>query len=113
MGAGRPFGTTKPKIMADALILALNRAASDGSDLKKINTVAAKLVACAEGGDVTAIREIFDRVDGRPTQNLGNDPENPLFPAGATEAELHERIEHFKRALSELGGDSDGTSGTP
>lgn len=37
-----------------------------------------KLVAKAVGGDTTAIREVFDRVDGKPPQPLQGDPTKPL-----------------------------------
>jgi hypothetical protein len=53
--------------MRDALCLALHRAADDanGKPTKKLALVAAKLVEIALGGDVPAIKEIFDRVDGK------------------------------------------------
>ena len=72
MSAGRPKGSTAPKIMKDALILALNRAA-EGDDQKQINRVAAMLVEKAAGGDVQAIKEVFDRVDGKAHQSIDLD----------------------------------------
>ena len=52
-----------------ALILALMKEAEDeGVVTKKLQLIAAKLVEKALAGDLSAIKEIFDRVDGRPTQ---------------------------------------------
>jgi hypothetical protein len=61
--------------MRDALILALMREAEDGA-AKKLNLIAAKLVEKALGGDIQAIKEVCDRVDGRPTQP-GSEEEAP------------------------------------
>lgn len=64
--AGAPLGNknaTKNKLWADALNRAL--LAEDG---KKLRALAEKLIARAEEGDVTALKEIGDRMDGKPTQ---------------------------------------------
>lgn len=72
MAGGRPKGSTKPKIMADALVVALNREADEGKT-RKLAKIAEKLVDLAESGDVAAIREVFDRVDGKPHQSMDVD----------------------------------------
>lgn len=79
MPGGRPKGSTKPKLMADALIVALNRVAEDGKT-KKLAQVAQALVDRAVAGDVQAIREVFDRVEGKAPQGilLGNADDLPL-----------------------------------
>jgi hypothetical protein len=79
MPGGRPCGSVKPKIMSDALILALNRAAADGKG-KKLARVADALVKAAIEGDVTAIREIFDRVEGKAVQQqiITGDEDQPI-----------------------------------
>lgn len=48
---------------------AVNRAllAEDG---KKLRALADKLIACALEGDVTALKEIGDRIDGKPAQAI-------------------------------------------
>jgi hypothetical protein len=63
-------GRKPDKLMRDALILALSREAEDGegAPTKRLNLIAARLVEKAEGGDLAAIKEVFDRVDGKPTQ---------------------------------------------
>jgi hypothetical protein len=66
--------------MRDALMLALNREATnaEGVPTKKLNLVAEKLVDLAVEGDIQAIKEIGDRVDGKASQVLAGDPESPL-----------------------------------
>lgn len=74
-------GGKPDKLMRDALMLALHREAedSDGVKTKNINIIAAKLVEVAKGGDVTAIKEIADRVDGKVPQGVvGKDEDSPV-----------------------------------
>ena len=61
----------------DALVLELELAAGDKSKLRK---VARSLVKKAEGGDIQAMKEVADRVDGKAAQSLtvGGDSDNPL-----------------------------------
>jgi hypothetical protein len=56
--------------MADALRIALHREAvdADGKPTKRLNLIADQLVRKAVEGDIAAIREVFDRVDGRAIQ---------------------------------------------
>ena len=42
------------------------------TDRKRIFRIAKKLVDCAEDGDIQAIREVMDRVDGKATQPTEN-----------------------------------------
>lgn len=64
---------TKNKLWAEALNRAL--LAEDG---KKLRSLADKLIERAENGDVTALKEIGDRIDGKAVQIIAGDPENPL-----------------------------------
>ena len=68
-------GRKPDKLMRDALILALMREAEDGTGeaVKRLHMIAGKLVEKAMAGDVQAIKEICDRVDGRPTQPPGDE----------------------------------------
>ncbi len=54
--------------MRDAIMVALNREAmnADGKPTKKLYLVAETLVDLAVGGDMGAIHEICDRIDGKP-----------------------------------------------
>lgn len=68
-----PSAGGKPdKLMRDALILELNATAKDanGKPTKKLRLIARKLCDIAIEGEVAAIKEISDRVDGRPAQAL-------------------------------------------
>ena len=58
--------------MRDALSLALHRAAvdADGKPTRRLAMVADMLVTKAEQGDVPAIKEIFDRMDGKVMQSV-------------------------------------------
>lgn len=52
---------------------------TDG-DSKKLRKIADALVEQAMDGDVTAIKEIGDRIDGKPKQQIehSGDQENPI-----------------------------------
>lgn len=64
--SGNPGGRPKEqKQFRDALNMAIKR--TDG-DKTKLALMAEALVDKAVGGDVTAIREVADRLDGKPLQ---------------------------------------------
>lgn len=78
--AGNSRGSKPDKIIRDALLLELNRMSDDdGKKVKKVNRIVHKLVNCAIEGKIDAIKEIFDRVEGRPAQAIIGDPERPLL----------------------------------
>lgn len=79
--AGPSKGSKPDKILRDALILELNRMtdAEDGQKVKKVNRVVHKLVEAAVEGKLDAIKEVWDRVEGKATQTLAGDPDAPLF----------------------------------
>ena len=91
-------GGKPDKLMRDALLLELNREVKqpDGKVTKRRRLVARKLVERAEQGDVPAIKEIFDRVDGRvpQPQHLSGPEDGP--------------INVFHRLLQEIDGQSRG-----
>jgi hypothetical protein len=62
---GRPIGSrNKEKPFLDALKIALR--ARPGA----LRTMADKLIEGAEAGNLTAIKEVADRVDGKPTRDI-------------------------------------------
>lgn len=65
-------GGKPDKLMRDALMVALKREAlsAEGKPTKKLALIADALVDKACEGDVAAIKEIGDRVDGKPAQAL-------------------------------------------
>jgi hypothetical protein len=64
---GNPGGKHGEKMFRSALLASLKKA--DG-DAEKLQRVTDKLVANAINGDTTAIREIADRLDGKPAQAI-------------------------------------------
>ncbi len=71
--SGNPAGRPKSKPFKEALQRALKAAEGD-SDI--LNKVALALVAKAHEGDVPAIKEIADRLDGKVTQPIAGDDES-------------------------------------
>jgi hypothetical protein len=73
--AGRP---PKEKSFANMLKVAISEATEGGGT--KLRDVANALVAKAIAGDVQAIREVADRLDGKPAQAIigGDDDDNPI-----------------------------------
>ncbi len=67
--AGKARG--RGKILTDALITALHREADmiiDGKPTKRLIMIAEQLVKKACEGDLAAIREVWDRVEGKAIQ---------------------------------------------
>jgi hypothetical protein len=64
---------TNDKPFRDALRLEINR-----KDADKLRRVARALIEKAMDGDVQAIKEVADRLDGRVPQLVGGDRENPV-----------------------------------
>ena len=78
-------GNAKRLIMTDALMISLNRVVDDivdgdGKPTKKLSLIADKLTEKAAEGDIQAIKEIFDRTQGKAAQaiTLEGNPEKPL-----------------------------------
>ncbi len=63
-------GRKGDKLWRDALMVAVKRECEDGGKTKKLAALAAKLVERGLDGDVTALKEIGDRLDGKPTRGV-------------------------------------------
>jgi hypothetical protein len=78
MERGAPIGnqnsTTEKRWWANTLRRALLQ-----EDGKKLRQLADKLIARAEEGDIAALKEIGDRLDGKPSQTIAGDPDQPLI----------------------------------
>lgn len=74
--AGRP---PKEKSFANMLNIAIKEAI-EGTDKTKLRVVADALVDKAMSGDVQAIKEVADRLDGKVPQGVigGEDGDNPI-----------------------------------
>ena len=81
--AGRP---PKEKSFANMLNIAIKEAHGEGKD--KLRAVADKLVELAIDGDMQAIKEIADRLDGKPAQAIVGDPDEPLHFVHAVERRI-------------------------
>ena len=68
----RTKGATAEKWWTDAVRVAVMRESDtpddEGKKRKRLSAIADKLCRLAEEGDMTAIKEIGDRLDGRPRQ---------------------------------------------
>lgn len=60
------------KQLRDALMASLNRPAEKGTKTKRLQMVADALVDAAIKGELTALREVFDRVDGKFPKGTAN-----------------------------------------
>lgn len=99
--AGRP---PSEKTFANMLRVAIKEAHADGGD--KLRAVADALVAKAIGGDVPAIKEIADRLDGKVPQAIVGDAEHDPI-----DVNVRLDAERFTRAIAGLaarGGESRG-----
>lgn len=75
-------GSKGEKFWADAVRRAVFRRMEDiEGKPQKIERLADKLVDAGMAGDIAALKEIGDRLDGRPAQALsvGSDPDQPLI----------------------------------
>jgi len=74
-------GAKPDKLMRNALLLELHQdgSLSDGQKVKKLRLVAEALVREAIAGDIAAIKEINERIDGKITQgHAGEDGEGAI-----------------------------------
>jgi hypothetical protein len=70
---GRPIGSSnREKPFNEALRIALR------GDPLRLRRIADRLAEKAEGGDIAAIREIADRLDGRPVAQTHNNDDGEL-----------------------------------
>lgn len=77
--SGNPGGKPKrAKIFTQSLLTALKRV--DEENVEAIQRIADKLVTLAATGDVQAIKEVADRVEGKVPQGIvgGDDDDNPI-----------------------------------
>jgi hypothetical protein len=74
-----PRGQQRDKIYREALRLELADM-SEGVDLKKLRQIARAHIEKAASGDMQAIKDLADRLDGRPVQILehGGPDSNPI-----------------------------------
>ena len=75
--SGNPGGKPKQKPFRDALMMALKDA---GEDMPALRDIAVTLVNKAREGDIQAIKELSDRLDGKvPQAVIGGDDDDPAM----------------------------------
>lgn len=76
MGKGNPLGQVRAKPFRDALRIEL---AAAGEDQKELRAIAQALISKAIAGDIQAIKEFGDRLDGKVAQAIiGDDEADPV-----------------------------------
>lgn len=71
-----PRGQQRDKPFRDALRMEIAEA---GENHKRLRGIARKMLELAEAGDMQAIKEIGDRLDGKPAQAIvGDDEHDPI-----------------------------------
>jgi hypothetical protein len=91
---GAPLGNqnaARAKVWHAAIMRALERRKPADQRIQAIDELADKLLELVATGDLGALKEFGDRLDGKPAQTIAGDPEAPL--------EVIQRIERvLKRA---------------
>ena len=79
MPAGAPLGNTNGRKENRLWAETIRRAVAQ-NDAQRLRALAEKLIAVAETGDVAALRELGDRLDGKPAQQvqIQGDADAPL-----------------------------------
>lgn len=88
--AGAPLGNrnaAKAKVWHAAIMRALERRKPADERIKAIDELADKLIDLVAAGDLPALKEFGDRLDGKPAQSVtvAGDEENPLTVKGLVE----------------------------
>jgi hypothetical protein len=65
----KAVGPKSDKLWREAIMLAVHEE-DEATGKKKLRALAEELVKKAETGDVTALKEIGDRLDGKPPQQI-------------------------------------------
>ncbi len=76
----RPVGSTNDKSWRAALARAVNRRVNGKGSPKKLDMIADKCADEAMNGESWAVREVGDRLDGKPAQAIAikGDPDSPV-----------------------------------
>lgn len=75
---GRPKGAWSDKAWRDAIRVAVNRPQEDPKRGKMLAALADSLVSAGLDGDVPALKEIGDRLDGKVTQHVSGEGGGPI-----------------------------------
>ncbi len=76
----KPAGAKSDKLWRDAIMRAVRRVQEGKGNPQALDLLADKTVSMGLGGDMAAIKEIGDRLDGKPTQTVGVGQAEDLAP---------------------------------
>ena len=76
--SGNPGGRSQEKLWRSALLRAVHRKTDEKDQDKALEKVADACVMAALSGDMQAIKEIGDRLDGKPAQAIVGDEDQPI-----------------------------------
>jgi hypothetical protein len=82
----RLLGQQRDKLFREALRMELAQA---GENLKALREIAAVLIGEAKAGNIQAIKELADRLDGKPAQMLEHSAPSSLPPRKLTYEIVH------------------------
>jgi hypothetical protein len=91
----RLLGQQRDKLYREALRMEL---AAAGEDLKKLREIARVHIEKAAGGDMQAIKELADRLDGKPAQML----EHSSSPDGEGLKKITWEIVHVTKTQAQI-----------
>lgn len=97
--SGNPKGRRTEKPFRDALKLALSEE-DETTKRTKLRVIADNLVTCAMKSEPWAIKEVMDRYDGKPVQQVD-----------ATVTERRDVIDYTREELIEIINEGDGSQG--
>ena len=100
--AKNPRGQQRDKIYREALRLELADM-SEGIDLKKLREIARTHIEKAAAGDMQAIRELADRLDGKPAQT----PEHEFDKEEESVIKIVREIVHVNKTPEEIAADGE------
>ncbi len=79
-GRGRPKGPSQDKPWTEMLrLVVMEKTDDDGKPTQKLRRLAEKCVSAGLNGDMTAVREIADRLDGKPLATVSATINYPLL----------------------------------
>jgi len=90
MAGNKNSGKRRDAMFFNALNMALKDEKTNPQALRK---VANKLIREAQKGEAWAIKELADRLDGKPAQMIVGDEEQPLTLIGKIERVIVENVE--------------------
>jgi hypothetical protein len=97
--SGNPGGRPRKRLITDELVRLLQQEAPNTAGKTWAAAIAEVLLKQALNGDVRAIGEVANRVEGKPLQAMDLHLDPPADIQNLTEEELNQRIAELEREL--------------